>query len=276
MAISLEDFCEDIISKAQQGLQIEDHSLLAKAGVTPDQWRKIKAGQCQGMDDVLRKIAPHLNLAPATLVESAHKSWKPQPHSLPGLACCTTDYFDMKVNAYLVWDPSTRKAAAFDTGADATPLLREINSHRLSVSHILLTHTHGDHIADLELLRAQTGAQVHVSFREPIHGAQTFQDDAVFQVGPLSIETRLTSGHSVGGTTYVISGLDQPVAVVGDALFAGSMGGGKISFNDALENNRKKILTLPDDTILCPGHGPITTVGEEKLHNPFFPEFQQF
>jgi len=73
---------------------------------------------------------------------------------------------------------------------------------------------------------------------------------------------------------FVISGLEHPVAVVGDSLFAGSMGGGGISYSDALENNRKKILTLPDDTVVCPGHGPLTTVGEEKQHNPFFPEFQ--
>jgi glyoxylase-like metal-dependent hydrolase (beta-lactamase superfamily II) len=52
------------------------------------------------------------------------------------------------------------------------------------------------------------------------------------------------------------------------------MGGGGVSYTDALGNNRKKILTLPGETVLCPGHGPLTTVGEEKLHNPFYPEFQ--
>ena len=83
-----------------------------------------------------------------------------------------------------------------------------------------------------------------------------------------------TSGHSVGGTTYVIEGLERPVAIVGDAMFAGSMGGGKISFQDALENNRTKILSLPGNTVLCPGHGPLTSVAEEKAHNPFFPEFK--
>ena len=56
-----------------------------------------------------------------------------------------------------------------------------------------------------------------------------------------------------------------------EAIFAASMGGGLVSYQDALENNLRQILTLPDDTILCPGHGPLTTVGEEKVHNPFFP-----
>ena len=69
-------------------------------------------------------------------------------------------------------------------------------------------------------------------------------------------------------------GLGQPVAIVGDALFAQSMGGGMISYQDALATNRAEIFTLSDETVVCPGHGPMTTVGEEKAHNPFFPEFK--
>jgi len=57
---------------------------------------------------------------------------------------------------------------------------------------------------------------------------------------------------------------------VGDALFAGSMGGGMVSYDDALRNICEQVMTLPDDTIICPGHGPMTSVGEEKRHNPFF------
>jgi len=67
-----------------------------------------------------------------------------------------------------------------------------------------------------------------------------------------------------------VTGLARPIAVVGDSLFAGSMGGGNVSYRDALQNNIDKILTLRDETIICPGHGPMTTVAEEKKHNPFF------
>src|SRR5437868_15503160 len=70
--------------------------------------------------------------------------------------------------------------------------------------------------------------------------------------------------------TFVATGLARPVAIVGDSLFAGSMGGGTVSYKDAVQNNLEKILTLPDETIICPGHGPMTSVGEEKKHNPFF------
>jgi glyoxylase-like metal-dependent hydrolase (beta-lactamase superfamily II) len=58
--------------------------------------------------------------------------------------------------------------------------------------------------------------------------------------------------------------------ITGDALFAGSIGGALVSYEDALRTNREQILSLSDDTIVCPGHGPLTTVGEEKRHNPFF------
>ena len=68
----------------------------------------------------------------------------------------------------------------------------------------------------------------------------------------------------------MVTGLARPIAIVGDSLFAGSMGGGNVSYQDALRNNLEKILTLSDETIICPGHGPMTTVGEEKQRNPFF------
>jgi glyoxylase-like metal-dependent hydrolase (beta-lactamase superfamily II) len=72
----------------------------------------------------------------------------------------------------------------------------------------------------------------------------------------------------------VIEGLERPVAIAGDALFAQSMGGGMISYQDALATNRSELFTLADQTVICPGHGPMTSVGEEKAHNPFYPEFK--
>jgi glyoxylase-like metal-dependent hydrolase (beta-lactamase superfamily II) len=65
------------------------------------------------------------------------------------------------------------------------------------------------------------------------------------------------------------------VLIVGDAVFASSMGGGMVSFSDALRTNRSAIFTQTDETIVCPGHGPMSTVGEEKQNNPFYPEFQR-
>ena len=190
---------------------------------------------------------------------------------IEGLAQFNTTYHDMTVNAYLIWDPATREAVAFDTGADCQEMLQRIEKENLSVKLILLTHAHPDHVADLRRLRKATGAPVYISeFENRKRERKQSRKESAFELDHCEIEARLTSGHSPGGMTYVVTGLSRPVAIVGDSLFAGSMGGGNVSYEDALRNNREKILTLPDETIICPGHGPMTTVGEEKAHNPFF------
>jgi glyoxylase-like metal-dependent hydrolase (beta-lactamase superfamily II) len=219
-------------------------------------------------------LAPALSLGADALVDSARKAWAPKPVDVAGLKQFNTVYEDMTVNYYLAWDAKSKDAVVFDTGADCSAALQFARASGLTIKLILLTHTHTDHIVDLARLKSETGAPAWVGQHENFADAQPFTEGKMFKVGVLTIETRQTSGHAAGGITFVISGLARPVAVVGDALFAGSMGGGMISFAEALDNNRRKIFTLPDDTVLCPGHGPLTTVGEEKAHNPFYPEFQ--
>jgi len=266
--IPLEDNFTDIIGKAQRGLEISDSALAEKSGVSVEKIRAVRDGKVD--DEALKCIAPALSLAPAALVESAKAKWKPNPVALDGVAQFNTTYGDMTVNAYLVWDPQTRDAVAFDTGADCSEMLKRIEREKLNVRFILLTHSHPDHIEDLNRLGKKTAAAIFISERESAPGAKSFAEGKQFETGKLKIEARLTWGHSPGGTTFVVHGLNHPVAVVGDSLFAGSMGGGGVSYADAVKNNREKILTLPNDTIICPGHGPMTTVEEEKAHNPFF------
>src|SRR5678816_981167 len=162
--------------------------------------------------------------------------WRPTKiESLDGLAQFTTDYDGMAVNAYLVWDPATRIAAAFDTGADSKEMVRYAKHHNLDVQLILLTHAHPDHVADLPTLREETGADVFTPAREPVPGAESIEEGKEFRLGHLQIDTRLTWGHSPGGMTYVVIGLARPIVVVGDSLFAGSMGGGNVSYHEALQ-----------------------------------------
>ena len=270
MKIPLEDNFNDVIGKAQRGLGISDEQLASQAGVPVSALARVKEGTFD--EEVVRKLAAPLKLKAEALVELGRKAWYPADRSsTPGLATFNTTYGDMTVNAYLAWDPKTSQGICFDTGADANGMLTFARENNIRIHSILLTHTHPDHIADLARLKDATTAAAFVSKLEAIEGAETFEAGKKFTVGTLQIETRLTSGHSGGGITYVISGLPNRIAVVGDAMFAASMGGGGVSYSDALKNNREKILTLPDDTILCPGHGPLTTVGEEKVHNPFFP-----
>ena len=270
--IPLEDSFTDILGKTQRGLNLSDAALAAKAGVKAATLDAVKGGQVD--EPALRRLAGSLGLGANALVASAKKAWAPQPCSVHGLAQFNTTFEDMTVNAYLAWDPSTGDAVAFDTGADAGPMIQFARQHELKIRLILLTHTHPDHIADLARLKEATGAPAWVGQAENFPDAQPFTAGKTFAVGSLAIESRRTSGHAPGGITYVISGLATPVAIVGDAVFAGSMGGGKVSFAEALDTNRRNIFTLPDDTVLGSGHGPLTTVGEEKQHNPFYPEFQ--
>ncbi len=270
--IPLEDSFADIIGKAQRGLKLSDDQLAAKAATTVDELIRIQGGECNLA--LLRKLAGPLGLGAEALIAIAQKTWEPKPVEVPGLKQFNTPYEDMTVNLYLAWDERSKQAVVFDTGADCHPVLQFVGERGLKVTLLLLTHTHRDHIADLARLKAQTGAPAWVSQPENFDGAEPFNEGRTFQAGALKIETRQTSGHAAGGMTFLLSGLERPVAVVGDAIFAGSMGGGLISYAEALENNRRKIFTLPDDTVLCPGHGPLTTVGQEKVHNPFYPEFQ--
>ena len=267
--IELEDNVGDIVGKAQRGLGISDSELAKKSGVNADAVRNARDGQAD--EATLRAVAPVLNLDANALVDLAQGKWKPDAlENFEGLAQFNTNYSGMLVNAYLVWDPATKHAAAFDTGADSAVMLKLATKETLSIKLILLTHAHPDHVADLPRLREETGAEVFAPEREPIPGADKIEEGKKFRIGKIDIEARSTWGHSPGGMTFVVSGLARPIAIVGDSMFAGSMGGGNVSYPDAVQNNLEKILTLPGETIICPGHGPITSVGEEKKHNPFF------
>ena len=271
--IPLEDNFEDVLGKALRGTGISDGILEFLTGVPEDTIAKLKDGELD--EDALRKVASPLGLDSNTLVERAHEAWMPEQVELEGLRQFNTVYDDMIVNNYLVWDLASKEAALFDTGTDASGALGLVNELGLELKHLFLTHTHLDHIMDRAAVEAHNPKlETLISGLEPVEGAIRFQPGDVFSVGTLQVSTRLTKGHSPGATSYVINGLGRPVAMVGDALFAQSMGGGMISYQDALATNRSEIFTLQDDTVLCPGHGPMTTVGEEKAHNPFYPEFK--
>ena len=88
--------------------------------------------------------------------------------------------------------------------------------------------------------------------------------------GPWQLTAIETPGHSPGGMSYLLEGAETPVVFVGDALFCYSIGKVAEAYEFALAQIRRKILNMPEETILCPGHGPLTTVAFERSHNPFF------
>lgn len=267
--LPLEDNAGDVISKAMRGREIGDTALGQRAGIDPEAVQAARKNK--GDEATLRALAPHLGLQADALVALARGAWRPRPVQFPdGFAMATTPFDDMTVNAYLVWDPSSRAAALFDTGASASPLLAELERRDLRLEAIFLTHTHRDHIADLVSVLKRHRAPVWTSERETLSGARTFAEGRSFALGALRLRTLSTWGHSPGGASYVVDGLAHPLAIVGDSLFASSMGGGMESYEAAYRNNVDKILGLPPATVLACGHGPLTTVGEELAHNPFF------
>jgi hydroxyacylglutathione hydrolase len=274
MSIPLEDNVSDIIGKAQRGLGLSDADLAAKLGVDEQGLESIK--QVRGVESLqVDKLAKALGLGPRALVALAEGKYNPAV-TLPktGFFQANTPYGgEIRVNAYLVWDAETGLAAAFDTGADCAPLLEEIQKRHLTLRDIYLTHTHVDHVVDLDRLVEKAGGSVttHVNEAEALEKAISFRPGVTFSLGRLQIETRDTSGHSAGGTSYLVHGLDRPLAIVGDALFAGSVGGIKSDYREGLQRIRDHILSGQDGTILAPGHGPLTTVVQEKASNPFFP-----
>lgn len=258
MNIPLEDGFSDILNKARRGMGADT---VPYASLLDGVWNQPTAeNACRAW-----------GLSFPALKAIAGQAWYPESGPLPdGLAIFTTPFSEMTVNSYLVWDPGTREAAAFDTGSDCSEILEKLKSAELKLAGLFLTHTHGDHIFDFDRLVEKTGATAHVSAAEPFDGAVAFATGAGFELGNLRIESVATPGHSPGGTSYIVHGLERPVMIVGDALFAGSVGGIGAGYHEALEKIREGILSRSEKTLLCPGHGPLTTVSEEKRHNPFF------
>lgn len=269
--IPIEDNFDDVINKTQRGLHITDEQLASRAEISAEDLAAVKDGTPNIA--VIRRVARHLRLSPDALEELAHKSWYPEQPDFPrGFAMFNTVFEDMTVNSYLLWDSRNKQAAAFDTGANCDAMLDTIKSEGLDLRYIFITHTHEDHIIDLPKLAGETKAEVWASETEPVDypGAQTFKEHAHFHFGDIAVKTLLTWGHSPGMTTFYVTGLSWPLAIVADSIFSCSMGGSPTNFEDQYRNNKEKILTMSKDTVVAPGHGPLTTIGQEKQHNPFF------
>lgn len=254
----LEDDFADVLGKALRGQGLGTAPFASLLAGTWDEALAREACRVSGLN------------FPALRALALERRPPDRPRMPSGLAAFPSSFGEMTVNAYLVWDGTSRQAAAFDTGGDATALLRTLEENELSLRGLWLTHTHGDHIFEMDRVVEQTGCRVWVNEREPLAGAEPFNPGRTFVLGSLRIESRAVPGHSPGGTAYHVHGLEAPVIVTGDALFAGSVGKIREGYHEALAAVRREILSGQDQTLLCPGHGPMTTVAWELRHNPFF------
>ncbi len=205
----------------------------------------------------------------------------------------------LMVNCYIVGDETTKEAAVFDPGGNVDQILTAVSDDGLKVTYIMNTHTHWDHVGGNQELKDATGAPI-LTHRDEAPALQSVNEHAtmfgssatnstasrfieegdVIEMGTIRFEVLDLRGHSPAGLGFVCEGelemdgvkQQKKLVICGDALFAGSIGrtdfpGGNMEL--LLENIRKKIFTLPDDTLVLSGHGPVTTVGREKQSNPF-------
>ena len=192
-------------------------------------------------------------------------------------------------NCYIVGSEGTREAMIVDPGDEGDRILATLERHNLEAKLIVVTHTHVDHVAALQAVRDSTGASVamHRDAYESSKGDSglmrmllgasapplgepdlSLEDGDKLKVGDLEFEALFCPGHAYGHICLV----GQGVVFTGDALFAGGIGRFDLPGGNGkllLRSIRDKLLTLPDDTIVLAGHGPSSTIGEEKNSNPF-------
>jgi len=273
--VTLEDHLGDIIRKARAMSGVSAAAAAAAAGVAETELAALEESGQSAAKINFAALGKLLGLHPQKL-EAIALGWLPSAKDLSQwreVRVFSSSGEGLTVNCYLVWDEATRDAALFDTGLDGRPVLDCIADSQLQLRHIFITHSHWDHVEALPQLRAAfPKARLHSGSKNaPVD--QHNKPSEIVHLGGLRVTHRATPGHAEDGVTYIVGNWqeDAPhVALVGDAIFAGSIGRGNQSWDLARQKVREQILSLPPATLLGPGHGPLTTVAEEKEHNPFF------
>ena len=275
MAYELEDEFGDIIGKARRGNGLSLNQVANGAGITDGQLSQMEAYTLKATEDQVHKIARVLGLDESKLADIAMERWAPAPTPSElddnlDVERISGDVGGYPVNAYLLICKATKQTAVIDTAAHPHLILERIKEIGVEPTVILLTHAHADHSDGLPELERSTNCPTYIHANEPkprnSQQFRTFNHGDEVSVGALTVKTLDTPGHTPGGCSFYAGS----VAAVGDAIFAGSVGGPKISYEDEITSVRNHLLSLPDEVRLFPGHGPSTTVGEEKAHNPFF------
>ena len=273
--MNLEDHLGDIIRKARAMTGVSAAAAAAKGGLTETELAALEDSGATSKKIDFNALGSLIDLHPARL-ESVAKGWLPAKKDLTAwreLRQITTTEGGNAVHCYLVWDEVTLEAALFDTGWDAEPALKVVRENQLQLKHLFITHTHTDHVAGMQKIRDQfPKIFLHTDAKSAPPQHRNRRNDCI-HLGSLRITNRETPGHAEDGVTYIVGNWpeDAPhAAIVGDAIFAGSMGGAPQHGPLAKQKVREQIFSLPAETLICPGHGPLTTVAEEKAHNPFF------
>ena len=272
--MTLEDELGDILCKARDGRSWCQSDLAKAVSLSLEDIVRIESYEVIPEERVILKMAEVLDLHGPSLVADSTGKWGPKNETPdPGqfdIVCLNVFMGTYPVKCYLLICKETRATAIVDTGANPEAIVEKALELDVKPEKILLTHTHPDHAGGLDKLDSVFKCPTWVDEIEPRPSGSSdlrfIKAGNSITLGKLKIDTISTRGHTKGGISYKIN---QSV-ISGDAIFAGSMGRANASWSDLFNSITKNLLTLPDNTRLYPGHGPATTVGEEKKHNPFF------
>lgn len=258
----LEDDFTYVLQKALRGHGLSPAQAAARAGVPEAKLLDLLGGTFS--PETARTLAPALGLNPGALAR--HAEYQPEPLALAGIERLDLPFGGERVNAWLVRAGDVM--VLFDAGFQTSDLTAALatRSDRMP-DRVFITHGHRDHIGALGYL-LDAGIPVHSA---ELPGTILMKPgDSVF-CGPVAVSACDLSGHADPALGFHVGGLERPVLLTGDALFAGSMGGcgSPASYRHALVRLRDVLGQLPDVTVLLPGHGPATTLGEERAANPF-------
>ena len=246
----IEDDFNDVLGKAIRGQGFNVDTL----DLDPDRLSKCLNGAFDA--EIIQSLAPHLNLNSDRLLKLP--SYQPEVSFPSAVKVFVSSFGHLGVNAFTVENDS--HILIFDTGTNAQECIDYISQFPEKEKHLFITHPHADHICcESDLLPY-------------VKSSQLLEPGKLLHYGNLTLKSLDVAGHSIPATAYLIDGLEMPICIVGDAIFAGSMGGVKqvAHYSIALANIHSNILSLPKETILFSGHGPTTTVGLELENNPFF------
>ena len=227
-------------------------------------------------------MARALELKGDAMAAVSVKGWMPasSPAWVPFLVVTIRgDIGGYEVKGYVLFDPQTNQAVLIDTAYNAPAMLAVLKERNLTLVGVCLTHGHMDHAGGLDRILAEWPVPVYlgngdfplVPWKPPRESMIVPMDKQPIAVGTLRVECLATPGHTPGGFCYHVPSQGHAVCFVGDTLFAGSVGGSNpfSLYPDHLVSVRDRVLQLRPDTVLLPGHGPPTTVKEERVTNPF-------